>query len=71
MAGGTIVSATGGKEYPGKLTMFVFLTCIVAATGGLIFGYDLGISGKHITITMAFFFNGIISNDLIFFIYVA
>ncbi|KAM7255363.1 hypothetical protein ACFE04_020604 [Oxalis oulophora] len=35
----------GGKEYPGKLTMFVSVTCIVAAMGGLIFGYDIGISG--------------------------
>ncbi|KAJ3696064.1 hypothetical protein LUZ60_001441 [Juncus effusus] len=45
MAGGVIVNTAGGKEYPGKLTLFVFMTCIVAATGGLIFGYDLGISG--------------------------
>ncbi|GAV79418.1 Sugar_tr domain-containing protein [Cephalotus follicularis] len=43
MAGGGI--ATGGKDYPGKLTAKVLITCIVAATGGLIFGYDLGISG--------------------------
>lgn len=35
----------GGKEYPGKLTPFVLATCIVAAMGGLIFGYDIGISG--------------------------
>ncbi|XP_020587007.1 sugar transport protein 4-like [Phalaenopsis equestris] len=34
-----------GKEYPGKVTPFVLLTCLVAATGGLIFGYDIGISG--------------------------
>ncbi|KAG0476405.1 hypothetical protein HPP92_012823 [Vanilla planifolia] len=27
------------------MTTFVFLTCLVAATGGLIFGYDIGISG--------------------------
>eukprot|EP01018_Ginkgo_biloba_P005971 Gb_00132 [translate_table: standard] len=27
------------------MTPFVLLTCIVAATGGLIFGYDIGISG--------------------------
>ncbi|THU74220.1 hypothetical protein C4D60_Mb04t31080 [Musa balbisiana] len=33
------------KAYPGKTTPFVILTCLVAATGGLIFGYDLGISG--------------------------
>nr|CAD1823249.1 unnamed protein product [Ananas comosus var. bracteatus] len=45
MAGGVVVSASGGKEYPGKMTLFVFLTCFVASSGGLIFGYDLGISG--------------------------
>jgi len=45
MAGGAIVNTGGGKDYPGKLTLFVLLTCIVAATGGLIFGYDIGISG--------------------------
>ncbi|XP_027362594.1 sugar transport protein 1-like [Abrus precatorius] len=36
---------SGGKNYPGKLTFRVFVTCVVAAFGGLIFGYDLGISG--------------------------
>lgn len=46
MAGGAIVSK-GGQEYSGKMTLFVFLTCLVAATGGLIFGYDIGISGDH------------------------
>jgi len=45
MAGGAIVNTAGGKDYPGKLTLFVFFTCVVAATGGLIFGYDIGISG--------------------------
>ncbi|KAL0926643.1 hypothetical protein M5K25_002881 [Dendrobium thyrsiflorum] len=46
MAGGPILNPTGdGKEYPGKMTLFVFLACLVAATGGLIFGYDIGISG--------------------------
>lgn len=45
MAGGVVVSSGGGKDYPGKLTMFVLFACIVAATGGLIFGYDIGISG--------------------------
>ncbi|KAJ6341866.1 hypothetical protein OIU78_009917 [Salix suchowensis] len=45
MAGGAFVPTSGGKEYPGKFTGRVFLTCIFAATGGLIFGYDLGISG--------------------------
>lgn len=45
MAGGVVVNAAGGREYPGNLTGFVLLTCLVAATGGLIFGYDIGISG--------------------------
>jgi hypothetical protein len=36
-----------GKEYPGGLTLYVLLTCAVAATGGLVCGYDIGISGKH------------------------
>ncbi|KAK3188128.1 hypothetical protein Dsin_027689 [Dipteronia sinensis] len=34
-----------GKAYPGNLTPYVSVTCIVAAMGGLIFGYDIGISG--------------------------
>jgi hypothetical protein len=46
MAGGAVLNSGGDKDYPGKLTMFVLLACIVAATGGLIFGYDIGISGK-------------------------
>ncbi|XP_042520887.1 sugar carrier protein C-like [Macadamia integrifolia] len=46
MAGGVVISANGaGKDYPGKLTMYVVLACIIAASGGLIFGYDIGISG--------------------------
>lgn len=45
MAGGFIATGSPGKNYPGKLTGRVFWTCFVAAFGGLIFGYDLGISG--------------------------
>ncbi|KAK9936245.1 hypothetical protein M0R45_013095 [Rubus argutus] len=39
--------ANGGnnKEYAGNLTSYVLVTCIIAAMGGLIFGYDIGISG--------------------------
>ena len=29
------------KRYPGRTTPFVFLTCLLAATGGALFGYDL------------------------------
>lgn len=34
------------RTYEGRTTMFVVLACIVAASGGLIFGYDIGISGN-------------------------
>ncbi|KAK6917456.1 Major facilitator, sugar transporter-like [Dillenia turbinata] len=39
------IGPANGKAYPGNLTPFVTITCIVAAMGGLIFGYDIGISG--------------------------
>ncbi|KAJ1391678.1 Sugar/inositol transporter [Sesbania bispinosa] len=42
---GGISNGGGNKEYPGNLTPFVTVTCIVASMGGLIFGYDIGISG--------------------------
>lgn len=48
MAGGGVVSHAGSKasQYEGHVTVFVVLACIVAASGGLLFGYDIGISGK-------------------------
>ncbi|XP_051209066.1 sugar transport protein MST5 [Lolium perenne] len=45
MAGGVVISSSGGKVYPGHMTAFVFFSCLVASSGGLIFGYDIGISG--------------------------
>jgi len=45
MAGGAFVAHGGGRVYEGKVTLFVVITCLVAATGGLIFGYDIGVSG--------------------------
>ncbi|CAI9288913.1 unnamed protein product [Lactuca saligna] len=45
MAGGTGIGSGNRKAYPGNLTLNVFITCMVAACGGLIFGYDIGISG--------------------------
>lgn len=41
---GDVLSGEGIKEYPGKLIPFVTVTCIVAAIGGLILGYDIAIS---------------------------
>jgi len=48
MAGGgfsmnTQVTAT---NVGGKLTLSIIITCIVAASSGLLFGYDIGISGS-------------------------
>uniref|UniRef100_A0A0E0JK88 Major facilitator superfamily (MFS) profile domain-containing protein n=1 Tax=Oryza punctata TaxID=4537 RepID=A0A0E0JK88_ORYPU len=46
MAGGAMTDTDGAhKNYPGNMTIFVFLACLVASSGGLIFGYDIGISG--------------------------
>jgi hypothetical protein len=45
MAGGFAASTGSTKKYAGRVTAFVVVTCLVSATGGLIFGYDLGISG--------------------------
>lgn len=40
-----MVSHGPARNYEGGITAFVLMTCLVAAMGGLIFGYDLGISG--------------------------
>ncbi|KAG5221864.1 sugar porter family MFS transporter [Salix suchowensis] len=45
MAGGAFVAQGAGRKYEGGVTCFVIITCLVAAMGGLIFGYDIGISG--------------------------
>lgn len=44
MAGGLSIT-NDVKEYNFRVTWFVVLSCAVAATGGIIFGYDIGISG--------------------------
>ncbi|CAN1812374.1 Sugar transport protein MST3 [Linum perenne] len=48
MAGGGFIESSGvvNYNYPNHgFTRYMTLSCIVAAFGGLIFGYDLGISG--------------------------
>jgi len=44
MAVGLAITSEEG-QYNAKMTPFVVLSCMIAATGGIIFGYDLGISG--------------------------
>ncbi|KAK3021583.1 hypothetical protein RJ639_046290 [Escallonia herrerae] len=45
MAGGGLPAAAGGSEFEAKITPIVIISCIMAATGGLMFGYDIGVSG--------------------------
>ncbi|KAL5810807.1 hypothetical protein ACOSQ3_027547 [Xanthoceras sorbifolium] len=45
MAVGAAITSGGQSQYSGKMTVFVVLSCMIAAMGGVIFGYDIGISG--------------------------
>ncbi|OMO98217.1 Sugar/inositol transporter [Corchorus olitorius] len=44
----SVVSGDGG-QYNGRLTLLLVLSCVVAAAAGLMFGYDLGVSGGVIS----------------------
>ncbi|CAA6661646.1 unnamed protein product [Spirodela intermedia] len=50
MAGGSLgavgVSKERAEQYQGRVTPFVVMASFVAAIGGSIFGYDIGISGR-------------------------
>jgi len=56
MAGGGFVSASGESHFEAKITFAVIISCIMAATGGLMFGYDIGISGTHDMILLSYAF---------------
>ncbi|ESW08239.1 hypothetical protein PHAVU_009G030600 [Phaseolus vulgaris] len=45
MAGGGFAVDTPNNGFAGKITLSVIISCIVAASSGLLFGYDIGISG--------------------------
>ncbi|GAB4828184.1 hypothetical protein Ancab_035101 [Ancistrocladus abbreviatus] len=53
MAGGSFgptgVSKERAEQYQGRVTPFVIIACVVAAVGGSLFGYDIGISGGVIS----------------------
>ena len=41
-----VVTSNGNAPaFEAKLTVYVFICVVIAAFGGLIFGYDIGISG--------------------------
>ncbi|KAL3524137.1 hypothetical protein ACH5RR_016971 [Cinchona calisaya] len=43
--GFAITSTSEGGNYNGRITSFVVFSCMMATMGGVIFGYDIGISG--------------------------
>lgn len=47
MPAGGFAVAPSGSEFEAKITPIVVISCIMAATGGLMFGYDVGVSGKY------------------------
>jgi hypothetical protein len=51
MAGGGFAAAAEGvghgRDYGGGVTVPVVVTCLMAASCGLIFGYDIGVSGAY------------------------
>ncbi|KAI4323739.1 hypothetical protein L6164_023321 [Bauhinia variegata] len=44
MAGGFAITSQNG-QYSGRITLFVVFSCMMAGMGGVIFGYDIGVSG--------------------------
>ena len=46
MPAGGFSGSHGGTEFEAKVTTAVIISCIMAATGGLMFGYDVGVSGN-------------------------
>jgi len=49
MAGGMVIMQSAGSsrlaDYHDRLTWYVFVVACIAASGGLLFGYDLGVTG--------------------------
>lgn len=40
-------AAARAGDYEGRVTFKVVMACIIAATGGMLFGYDLGVTGTY------------------------
>ncbi|KAK6155910.1 hypothetical protein DH2020_010158 [Rehmannia glutinosa] len=47
MAVSVAINSTETEQYKGKITGLILLSCIIAATGGLLFGYDTGVTGVY------------------------
>ncbi|MFS7918410.1 hypothetical protein Hanom_Chr03g00200671 [Helianthus anomalus] len=55
-AGLAVASAADGVEFEAKITPIVIISCIMAATGGLMFGYDVGVSVTSMLVFLKKFF---------------
>ncbi|WJX21013.1 Sugar transport protein 13 [Trifolium repens] len=45
MTGGGFAGGANDREFEAKITPIIIISCAMAATGGLMFGYDVGVSG--------------------------
>lgn len=72
MAGGSIGPAGVAKEraeqYQGRVTLSVIIACVIAAVGGSLFGYDIGISGTLFLIYLFFYQDLMEIDELILFL---
>lgn len=60
MAGGGFTTSSDDTVFEARITGAVIISCIMAATGGLMFGYDIGISGTlTIYVAPTFYVSGI------------
>ncbi|KAH0634079.1 hypothetical protein KY289_030587 [Solanum tuberosum] len=53
--GGFSTSGNGGTHFEAKITPIVIISCIMAATGGLMFGYDIGVSVSELNFLVSGF----------------
>lgn len=63
---GTVDKNGRAEQYKGRVTVHVIIACIVAATGGSLFGYDVGISGSLSKLHSKFSFDFIFWNRFSF-----
>lgn len=57
MAGGGFTDAGDLKRahlYEYRITSYFLIACMVAAMGGSLFGYDLGVSGQFLIVVCSF-----------------
>ena len=50
-----VIANTGDvPEFEGKITFNVIVCVVIAACGGLMFGYDIGVSGLYLILHLKF-----------------